>query len=97
MAEQIVGVLCTMGFVVKNYRGRFLSRSHKWVRHQNGNEHRAYVHSREALLAGGGWVQTDAEVLPASYDPVSDRTSLIAGTVMSYEEFCEEHQDSQLS
>lgn len=86
MAEQAAGCIATHGYVIKDWKGRYLSRKLVWVKHRKGVTH-AFVHPLHVVLRDGGW-KIDAKFLtPAVYDPVSNNT-VITGEECEFAEFC---------
>jgi len=80
------------GYVVQAKGSLFLSRTHRYVRHQDRSStkgaQRAWVHSEEAVRAGGDWAEEAVQVHPALYDKLLDRT-VVTGPPIPFKKFLE--------
>jgi len=78
------------GYVVQSTPHRFLSRTMRFVRHQDRSNRkgmeRAWVHRKERLLEGGPWTSEATMVYPAQYNGVTTYAE-ITGEGVTFKEF----------
>ncbi len=86
MAGQPQAYTLPKGYIVKNFDGRFLTRSMNWARH-HGKPDRAFVHPKELLLGTQDWMSDADQVYLAQYNPVHDHTEVVGNEPLSFEKF----------